>query len=82
MNNNNISKLRHDIDEATLDIARLEERTVSNEQELLGLLRDAQELGVEPQDLGAEAERIFKDVNTAVQSVQADIAKMKVVTDA
>ncbi len=77
-----ISGPRRDIDEATLNIARLEERVVSNEQELLGLLREAHELEVKPEDLGTEAERIFKDVNIAVQSVQADIAKMKVVTDA
>lgn len=77
-----ISRLRQDIDEATLNIARLEERGVANEQELLNLLREATEIGVEPADLEAEAERIFKDVNIAVQSVQADIAKMKAVTDA
>ncbi len=82
MNTETISGLRQTIDAASLNIARLEERVLANEQERLNLLREAGELGVEPDDLRAEADRIFKDVNVAVQSVQADIAQMKVVTDA
>jgi len=82
MTTETISSLRQDIDTATLDIARLEERVVSNQSALVGFLQEAKELGVVPEYLDTEAERIFKDVNIAVQSVQADISKMKAVTDA
>ena len=77
-----IAGLKQTIDTATLNIARLEERQVSNAQERLELLSEAKELGVEPGDLSAEATRIFTDVETAVQSVSIDIAKMRAQTDA
>ncbi len=69
----NITQLRKDMDSCRSDLAKIEGQQESAETEIATLNKEAKELGIDPDDLREEADRIIDDVQEALGAVRGEV---------
>ena len=70
---NSVEQIQKDITSARTALARLEGQQEGNQEELAKLHAEAKELGIAPDKLAEEADRIQEDVEAAVKGVGAEV---------
>lgn len=63
------------------DLAKIEGQQESAETEMAALNKEAEDLGIEPDDLREEAERIIDDVQEALGAVRGGVTNVTDRTD-